>query len=115
MQNMVRRVENPTEKIQLLAQNLEGQPVRLVVPSNEIDNGNVPLLTVPMAAPNTLFDALRVPWQIVIDDRVAKLQVQALGAGLGAHKHLRPRAELVHQRKPHSHFATGPRSGRKAV
>jgi hypothetical protein len=106
MQNLVRRVQDPTEEIQLLAQNLERQPVRLVVASNEIDYGNIALLAVPMAAPDTLFDALRIPWKIVIDDSVAKLQVQALGAGLGANEHLRTRAKLVHQGKAHSNFTT---------
>src|SRR5580698_8300765 len=113
MQNMVRRVKDPTEKIELLTQNLERKPMRLVVPSNEIDHGNVALLAVPMASPDTLFDALRVPWQIVIDDRLAKLQVQALGAGLGAYEDLRTRAELVHEREPHGDLATGLGSLRK--
>jgi hypothetical protein len=42
---------NSTEEIQLLTQDLKGQPMRLIVPSDEIYHGNIPLLAVPMAAP----------------------------------------------------------------
>ena len=101
MQDMVGRVEDPAEQIQLLAQNLKGQPMRLVVPGDKVDHGDIALLAVPMAAPDALLDALRVPRQIVVDDRLAKLQVQPFCAGLGAHEHLRARAELVHECKPH--------------
>ena len=106
MQDMVGRVEDSTEQIQLLAQNLEGQPMRLIVPGDEVDHGDIPLLAVPMAAPDTLLDALRVPRQIVVDDRLAKLQVQPFCAGLGAYENLRTRAELVHECKPHGDLAT---------
>jgi hypothetical protein len=73
MQNVVGRVKDSTEQIQLLAQYLEGQPVRLIVPSDEIDHGDIALLAVTMAAPDALFDALRVPRQVVIDNGLAKL------------------------------------------
>ena len=105
MQNVVGRVKHSAEQIQLLAQNLEGQPMRLIVPSNEIDHGDIALLAVPMAAPDALLDALRIPRQIVVDNGLAELQVQPFCAGLRANKDLRTRAELVHESKPHSNFA----------
>jgi hypothetical protein len=36
-----------------------------------------------VAAANALFDTLRVPRQVVVDDERAELQVDALGGGLG--------------------------------
>ena len=114
MQDVVGRVEDFAEQIQLLAQNLKGQPMRLIVPSDEVDHGDIALLAIPMAAPDALFDALRVPRQIVIDDRLAKLQVQPFCASLGAYENLRTRAELVHECKPHGNFATRLGSRRKS-
>ena len=114
MQNVVGRVKDSTEQIQLLAQYLKGQPMRLVVPSDEVDHGDITLLAVPMTAPDALFDALRVPRQIVVDNRLAKLQVQPFCASLGAYEHLRTRAELVHEGKPHGDLATRLGSRRKA-
>ena len=96
----VGRVEHPAEQIQLFAQNLESQLLRLVVAGNEINHGNVALLTVAMAASNALLDALRIPGQIVVDDRLAELQVQTLRAGLRADQDSRTGPELVHERQP---------------
>ena len=110
MQDVIGRIENLAEQIQLLAQNLEGQPMRFVVAGGEIDDCDVALLAVPMAAPDTLLDALRVPRQIVVDDGLAKLQVQSFCAGLGADEDLGTGAELVYQRKPNSNFAARPDS-----
>ncbi len=59
----------------------------------------VVLLAVAMAAPDALLDALRIPGQVVVHDRVAELQVEALRAGLGGDEHLRARLELVNQRE----------------
>src|SRR5260370_9943182 len=88
--------------------------MRLVVPGDKIDHGDVSLLAVPMAAPDPLFDAMRVPRQAVVDDGFAKLQVQSFCAGLGAYEDLRTRAELMHQCKPHGNLATRPGARRKA-
>ena len=35
-----------------------------------------------MAAANTLFNALGVPWKVKIDDEIAELKVEALGCCL---------------------------------
>ena len=87
--------------------------MRLVVPSDEIDHGDIALLAVTMAAPDALFDSLRVPRQIVIDNGLAKLQVQTFCARLGAYQHFRTRPKLVHEGKAYSNFATRPYSRRK--
>ena len=50
---------------------------------HKVDHHHVVLLAVAVAAANALFDALGVPWQVVVDDQRAELQVDALGPGLG--------------------------------
>src|ERR1700693_4689506 len=103
---MVARAQDPAEQIQLLAQDLEGEPMCLVVPCDEVDHGDIPLLAVPMATPDTLFDALWVPGQVIVDDRLAEWQVQPFCACLCAHEDLRTRAEFVHECKAHGDLAT---------
>ena len=80
---------------------------------DEVDDRDVALLAVAVAAADALLDALRVPRQVVVDDRLAELEVQALRARFGADQHLRARAELVHQREPDGHFARRARSRRQ--
>src|SRR5262245_16702436 len=87
--------------------------MRLVVPGDKVDHGDVTLLAVPMTAPDALFDALGIPWQIVVDNGLAKLQIQAFCAGLGAQEYFGTGAELVYKGKPHGDLATRPDSRRK--
>ena len=75
--------------------------VGLVVPVEEIDHDHVVLLPVAVAAADALLDALRVPWQVVVDDQRAELEVDAFGAGLGGDHDLALLAEVVHQRRAH--------------
>ena len=105
MQDGVRRIQDLAEQVELLAQDLEGQLLRLVVPVDESDDRHVPRLAVAVATPDALLDALRVPGQVVVDHRLAELEVQSLGSGLGAHQHLGPRAEFVNQGEPHGDLA----------
>src|ERR1035438_6281671 len=93
MQDSIGCVQDFTEKIQLLTQNLEGKPMGLVIPRNEVDHGDIALLAIPVAS----FDPLRVPRQIVVDYRLTELKVQALCAGFGADENLRTCAELVYE------------------
>ena len=82
VQDVVRRVEHSAEQIKLIAQNLQGEPMGLVVVGDEVDHGDVAILAVTMATP----DALRISWQIVVDDRVTELQVQPFCAGFRAYQ-----------------------------
>ena len=41
VQDVVRRVEHSAEQIKLIAQNLEGEPMGLVVVGDEVDHGDV--------------------------------------------------------------------------
>jgi hypothetical protein len=79
--------------------------MRLIVPSDKVDHGDITLLTVPMTASDALFDALRVPRQIVVDNGLAKLQVQPFRSRLGAYEDLRTRTKLMHEGETHCHFA----------
>ena len=60
-----------------------------------------------------MFNALRIPRQVIVDNRLTKLQVQPFCARLGAYENLRPRAELVHKSEPHRYLAAWLGSGRK--
>src|SRR5271166_2538565 len=105
MQNSIGRVQDSTEKIQLLTQDLKSKPMGLVIPCDEVDHGDIALLAIPVASSNALFDALGVPGEIVVDYRFTELQVQALCAGFGADENLRTCTKFVYQREPDSHLS----------
>ena len=79
----VRGVEDLAEEIELLGKDLQREALRNVAGRQEADDGDAALLAVAMDAADALLDALRVPRQVVVDDRVAELEVQALGARFG--------------------------------
>jgi hypothetical protein len=56
----------------------------LVVVSDEVDYGDVALLAVAMATPDALFNALRIPWEIVVDYRVALRRLPCILGPLNA-------------------------------
>ncbi len=87
--------------------------MRFVVPGDEVDDGDVALLAITVAASDPLLDPLRVPWQIVVDDGLADLKVQPLRSCLCAHEDLRPHAELVNECEPHGNFSGRLRAWRK--
>jgi hypothetical protein len=65
----------------------------------EVDDHRLLGLAVAMDASDPLLDALRVPGQVVVDERVGELEVEALGPRLGGDEHLGPSAELVDERE----------------
>ena len=75
--------EEAVEQTELLVKELEQPRVRGVFAVQKVDDDHVELLAVAVAAADALLDLLRVPWQIVVDDHVAELEVEALGAGTG--------------------------------
>src|SRR6516162_6799983 len=87
--------------------------MRFIVATDEIDHGNIALLAIPMAAPDTLFNALWVPGQIVVDNGLAELQVQSFCARLSTYEDFRTCAKLVHESKAQRNFAARPSSRRK--
>ena len=85
----------------LVLRDVEREALRLVVLGEEVDHRHVAPLAVAVAAADALLDALRVPGQVVVDDGVAELQVEALRPRLGRDQHHGPRPELVHQGQAH--------------
>ncbi len=88
----------PSKRLSFFSEQLEQARVRRVLPVEEVDDEHVPLLAVAVAPADALLHALRVPRQVVVHHQVAELEVEPLGAGLGADEDLRAVAELLHQR-----------------
>jgi len=57
------------------------------------------LLAVAVAPSNPLLDALWIPWQVIVDDGVAELEVQPLCPRLRGNEDSTPSFELVDQRQ----------------
>jgi len=70
--------------------------IRGVVFIQEIDDYNVMLLAVAVTAPDALFDTLRIPRQIVVDDQGAELKIDAFGTCLSRDHDTALVAEVVH-------------------
>ena len=54
-----------------------------------------------MTSPNALFDALRVPRQVVVDDGLAELQIEAFRSSLSADWDSGSRSKLVNEGEPY--------------
>jgi len=67
VQHIVGRIQDGAEEIEFLAENLECELLCFVVLRQKVDDRNLVLLAVAMAPPDALLDALRIPWQIVVD------------------------------------------------
>jgi serine protein kinase len=61
--------EHALEKLKLLRQQFVHTGICLVAAIHEVDHHDVVLLPVAMATPDALFDALRIPRQVVVDDQ----------------------------------------------
>ncbi len=66
----------------------------------EVDHDHVMLLAVTVTATNSLFDALRIPRQVVVHDQRAELQVDALGCGFRRQHDGCFVSEMLNQRCP---------------
>src|ERR1022692_4195038 len=113
MQDRIGCVQDFTEEIQLLAQDLKSKPMGLVIPRDEVDHCDIALLAIAVASPDALFDALRVSRQIVVDYRFTELKVQTFCAGFGADENLRACAELVYECEPDGNLAARLRTRRE--
>src|SRR6218665_655998 len=96
-QHFVAGAEDAFEQVKLFRQQLVDARVGFVAAVDEVDDDDIVLLPVAVAAPDALFDALRVPGQVVVDDQRAKLQVDAFGAGLGGDHHRAALLEVLDQ------------------
>ena len=100
-EHLVAGAEHALEELELLGEQLEDALVGLVLPVEEVDDDDVVLLAVAVAAADALLDALRVPRQVVVDDQRAELEVDALRAGLGGDHDAALLAEVVDERGAH--------------
>jgi hypothetical protein len=82
-QHFITGAEDAIEQLELLGQQLIDAPVGVVVAIQEVDDNHIVLLPVAVATPDALFDPLRVPWQVIVDDHRAELEVDPFGTGLG--------------------------------
>jgi len=57
------------------------------------------LLTVAVTATDALLDPLRIPWQVIVDDERAELQVDAFGRRLGREQDRGFVAEMLNKRR----------------
>src|ERR1035438_1021349 len=87
----------------------------LVVSRDEVHNGDIALLAVAVAASDPLFDTLRIPWQVVIDNRFAELQIQPFGTGLCRDEDFGAGSKLMNQRQTDSNLTTRPESRPEAA
>src|SRR5262249_16633877 len=87
VKNLVGGAEDGSKQVELPAQDVEGQSLGLVIASEKVDHRDVAPLAISMAAPDALLDTLRVPRQVVVDDGVAELEVEPLGARFGRDEH----------------------------
>src|ERR1700687_1765641 len=99
-QHLVAGPEHAVEQAELFVKKLINPYVSSIAPVEEVDDHDIELLAVPVAPANALFDALRVPWQVIVDDQVAELQVDPLGGCFGGDHDGRVVPEIFHKRGP---------------
>ena len=93
--------EDPVKELEFLGKQLVDALVGGIALVEEIDHHDIVLLSVPMTASNALFDALRVPGQVVVDDKGAELKVDPFGSRFRGDHHSRFIPEAVHQGGSH--------------
>ena len=81
-QHLLARAEDALEELELLGKKQIDADVGGVSLVEEVDHDDIELLAVAVAAADALLDPLRVPGQIVVDDQIAELEVDALGGAL---------------------------------
>jgi hypothetical protein len=84
-EDVVRGPKHAAEEAELLFQEFVSAAVDLVLLVEEVDDDHIVFLTVAVATPDSLLDALGVPREVVVDQRVCPLEVDVLtGASVAA-------------------------------
>ena len=101
-QHFIACTEHTGEQVEFFGEQFQHTLVGLVSGVQEVDDHHVVALAVTVAAANALFDSLRVPRQVVIDDQRAELQVDTFGSRFSGDHDFRAGAvvlaEVVDQR-----------------
>ena len=63
--------------------------IRMISIIQKIDHNNIVLLSITVAASDSLLNSLRVPWKVVVHKQVAELEVSAFASGFGAQEDAR--------------------------
>src|SRR5262249_43974232 len=88
VQDRIGCVEHLPKEVEFLTEYLEGQALSFVTAVEEAQDGHGSLLPVAVHTTDPLFDPLRVPGEIVIDQGFAELEVQSFGSRFGRNEHL---------------------------
>ena len=89
--------EHAVEELELLFEQFIDADIGGISLVEEIDDYYIEALSVPVASADALFDALRVPGHIIIDDHGAELEVDAFGGGFSSDEDLGGVAEVFRQ------------------
>lgn len=74
------REGHSAEELELLVQEFINPDVSRISFIEEVDNHNIELLAIAVAAANALLNALRVPGHIVVDNQGAELEINTLSS-----------------------------------
>ena len=78
---LIAGAENSIEEFEFFIQELIDPNVCGVGLVQKVHNHHIELLPVAMAPANALLDTLRVPRKVIVDDKIAELEVDTLGGG----------------------------------
>ena len=73
------------EELEFFRKELKNTQISSVFTIQKIHHHDIMLLAVSMTTANSLFDALRIPGQVVINNQGTELEVDPLGACLGGY------------------------------
>jgi len=93
--DFVGSAEHLAEQLEFVVKQAENAHIGIISLIDEVDDDNVALLPVAVAAAYALLDPLRIPGQVVIHDKRAELKVKALGGGFRSDHDFRRVPEIV--------------------
>src|SRR5690606_22704084 len=85
-------------KLEFLRQQFVHTSIGLVAAVNEVYYHHIVLLPVTVTASDALFDTLRVPGQVIVDNQRTELKVDTLCSGLGGNHDGAAVLEVLDQR-----------------
>jgi len=100
-QDFIARAEDTLEKLELLGEQFVHPAVSFILSIQKIDDDDIVLLAVAVAATDTLLDPLGIPREIVIHHERAELEIDALGPGLRGNHDMAVLAEVINEGRPH--------------
>lgn len=97
-ENVVGCAEDVVKQMELILQQIENADVGIIALINEIDNDDVAFLPVTVTAAYSLLDPLRIPRQVIIDDKRTELKVETFRRSFRGDHDLRLVAEVLNER-----------------